>query len=249
MFQRPKQKTPCSEEAATEVESTTPQVSRDSVILWHRCWLQWVAPLDFWTSPRPFILEMPSNGSCIASSPWRDSRCPSETAAQASQDLLWFDRRTAGMVSSLDKMAGGRFWITRSLADPCVFLLHKGPPGEGSLEGIVGVATDDLLHGGGARHWEVIERIAKEYKLGKNQSGHGRFTGKDIRLQADGSIKIDQAVYVADKVKVIKLATLLAMYGLRSGTASESTGRFGLVGQGNKMRLSRTGGIAATVVS
>ena len=32
MFQRPKQKTPCSEEAATEVESTTPQVSRDSVI-------------------------------------------------------------------------------------------------------------------------------------------------------------------------------------------------------------------------
>ena len=155
--------------------------------------------------------------------------------------LAWYRHLTRRLVED--------FGYTRSLADPCVFLLHKGPPGEGSLEGIVGVATDDLLHGGGARHWEVIERIAKEYKLGKNQSGHGRFTGKDIRLQADGSIKTDQAVYVAAKVKVINLATLLAMYGLRSGTASESTGRFGLVGQGNKMRLSRTGGIAATVVS
>ncbi|OLQ01053.1 hypothetical protein AK812_SmicGene16199 [Symbiodinium microadriaticum] len=127
-----------SEEAATEVESTTPQVSRDSVI---------------------FVTQV------LASMRWNP-----------------------GFLDFTQAFHSG------------------GKPGEGSLEGIIGVATDDLLHGGGQRHWQVINRIAEEYKLGKNQSGQGRFTGKDIKLQDDGSITIDQAFYVADKVKVIKLA-------------------------------------------
>ena len=45
-----------------------------------------------------------------------------------------------------------------------------------------------------------IEQIAREYLLGKNQQGAGRFCGKDIALQPDGSIKIDQEFYVKDKV-------------------------------------------------
>ena len=68
------------------------------------------------------------------------------------------------------------------------------------LEGIIGLATDDMLHGGTDDHWNVIEQIAKEYKLGKNQRGAGRFTGKDIKLEMDGSISIKQAFYVKDKV-------------------------------------------------
>ncbi|CAE7336134.1 unnamed protein product, partial [Symbiodinium sp. CCMP2456] len=127
--------------AAAEVESTTPQVSRDSVI---------------------FVTQV------LASMGWD-------------------------------------FGYVRSIADPCVFLLHGQGSQSGSLDGIVGVATDDLLHGGTERHWQVIEKIATEYKLGKNQTGTGRFTGKDIKLQEDGSITIDQAFYVSDKVHLIKI--------------------------------------------
>ena len=70
------------------------------------------------------------------------------------------------------------------------------------LRGIIGLATDDMLHGGDEHHWQVIERIAKEYKLGKNQRGQGRFTGKDIRIKMDGSITIKQGFYVKDKVVI-----------------------------------------------
>ena len=54
------------------------------------------------------------------------------------------------------------------------------------MEGVIGMATDDMLHGGGDQHWSNIQHIATEYKLGKNQKGSGRFTGKDIRKEADG---------------------------------------------------------------
>ena len=68
------------------------------------------------------------------------------------------------------------FGYTSSKADPCVLLLHtKDDAQEPVLQGILGVATDDLLHGGGPAHWANIERIAKEYLLGKNQQGAGRF--------------------------------------------------------------------------
>ena len=44
--------------------------------------------------------------------------------------------------------------------------------------------------------------------------------GKDIKLQDDGSIMTDQAFYVADKVKVIKLTRArLSVQSFRSGAA------------------------------
>ncbi|CAE7350468.1 RE1 [Symbiodinium sp. CCMP2456] len=96
---------------------------------------------------------------------------------------------------------------TVSRADPCVFLLHeKGAQGENlRLKGVIGVATDDLLHGGDKDHWENIEKIARDYKLGKNQTNEGRFTGKDFKKQADGSITISQEFYVNEKVEQILL--------------------------------------------
>ena len=62
------------------------------------------------------------------------------------------------------------------------------------------MATDDLIHGGSEQHWANIAKIAQEYKLGKNQVGHGRFTGKDIKKEEDGSIVVNQAFYVKEKV-------------------------------------------------
>ena len=53
--------------------------------------------------------------------------------------------------------------------------------------------------------WKNIQKIADEYTLGKNQRGKGRFTGKDIELQLDGSIKINQEFYIKDRVHDIPL--------------------------------------------
>ena len=71
--------------------------------------------------------------------------------------------------------------------------------GKGTWSGFL---TYDMLHGGGHRHWEVINRIATEYELGKNQSGHGSFTGKDVRLQDDGSIMIMLLIRLRLRIKL-----------------------------------------------
>ena len=86
------------------------------------------------------------------------------------------------------------FGYRTSRADPCVFFLHTQDPATGNswLEGIIGLATDDMLHGGGAQHWRHIEQIATEYKLGKNQKGSGRFTGR-ISARRPTAFQIDQA--------------------------------------------------------
>ena len=52
------------------------------------------------------------------------------------------------------------------------------------------------------------------------RTSQGMEAGKDIKLQDDGSIMTDQAFYVADKVKVIKLARArLSVQSFRSGAA------------------------------
>ena len=67
---------------------------------------------------------------------------------------------------------------TQSVADPCIYYLHQdGAHGWDSLEGIISVATDDMLHGGNARHQAKMEYLNTKYKLGKFQYGEGRFTG------------------------------------------------------------------------
>ena len=59
----------------------------------------------------------------------------------------------------------------QSQADPCLYLLFDTPESSGRdedqerrLEGIIGVATDDLIHGGGPRHWRQMEWIQQHYK-------------------------------------------------------------------------------------
>ena len=101
-----------------------------------------------------------------------------------------------------------------------MFLLQeKNEDGEDqNLKGIIGVATDDLLHGGDADHWNNIEQIAKDYKLGKNQTMAGRFTGKDFKKQADGSITISQEFYVNEKVEQIPLSRNASNKDTRSVT-------------------------------
>ena len=93
-----------------------------------------------------------------------------------------------------------------SRADPCLFFLH-GPLHQGKrpLLGIIALATDDLLHGGGPEHLERMENLKRRYKMGKYQFENGRFCGKNYHTMPDGSIHIDQEHFVQEKVNVIKI--------------------------------------------
>jgi hypothetical protein len=72
------------------------------------------------------------------------------------------------------------------------------------LQGVISVATDDLLHGGDPTHWSKMEWSNKNYKLGKFTSGDGRFVGKEIKCQKDGSYLVHQPLF-AQKIEMIPI--------------------------------------------
>eukprot|EP00435_Cladocopium_sp_Y103_P030882 s671_g7.t1 len=90
---------------------------------------------------------------------------------------------------------------TCSSADPCLFHLFDE---QMNLQGLISVATDDLLHGGTDVHWQKMQWLNENYKLGKFSSGNGRFVGKEIQCRPDGSFLIHQPLYT-HKIDQIKL--------------------------------------------
>ena len=190
-----------SEAAAVEVECTTPQVGRDSVVFIVQVLasLGWVPGfLDFTQAfhsgdkiDRELYCTQPKEG-IPGAHPRQLVKLLKTCYGLTDGPLAWYKH--------LARRLQEDFGYQPSKADPCIFLLHAPENKGGELQGIVGVATDDLLHGGTGSHWSNIEQIAKEYLLGKNQTRSGRFCGKDITLQEDGSITIDQDFYVKDKV-------------------------------------------------
>ncbi|CAE7655231.1 RE1 [Symbiodinium sp. CCMP2592] len=197
-----------SEAAAVEVECRTPQVGIDSVIFIAQVLasMQWVPGfLDFTRAfhsgdkiDRQLYCSQPLEG-VPGAHPRQLINLLKTCYGLTDGPLAWYKHLARRLQTD--------FGYTPSKADPCVFLLHgKQGTEENILQGIVGVATDDVLHGGSPAHWANIEQIAREYLLGKNQTGTGRFCGKDISLQADGSIKIDQEFYVCDKVTKIPVS-------------------------------------------
>ena len=197
-----------SEQAAVEVECTTPQVSRDSVIFVTQVLASvgWTPGfLDFTQAfhsgdqiDRELYCSQPREG-VPGAHPRQLLKLLKTCYGLTDGPLAWYKHLARRLVQD--------FGYKASMADPCVFLKQEiHGTGSSTLRGIIGVATDDLLHGGDSEHWAVIDKIAQEYKLGKNQVGFGRFTGKDIKLEEDGSITISQAFYVEEKVPKIKLA-------------------------------------------
>ena len=88
------------------------------------------------------------------------------------------------------------FGYTQSRADPCLFFLHgESADGTTKLEGIISLATDDMIHGGTARHDQFMETLRSSYKMGKFQHDSGKFTGKDFKMLPDGSIMMSQENY------------------------------------------------------
>ena len=106
----------------------------------------------------------------------------------------------------------------QSIGDPCVYYLFDKNK---VLEGIVGIATDDLLHGGSPRHWALMESIKGKYKLGKFATGNGRFTGKEITVLPGGNIKVTQSLYVKEKIAEIPINKQRKGERLSSCTTSE----------------------------
>ena len=130
-----------------------------------------------------------------------------------------------------------------SHADPCVFyLFQEQEPLEiddnklnknletRTLSGIIGVATDDLLHGGGDRHWEKMRWLQQNYKMGKFSSGNRRFIGKEIEVNEDYSFKIHQRQYTEEKVKIIEIPKTRSKRRYDDCTPEEITQMRGLLG-------------------
>ena len=128
-----------------------------------------------------------------------------------------------------------------SQADPCLFYLFdknydknmEEATGQQApvrkLLGIIGVATDDLLHGGSTEHWEKMQWIQDHYKLGKFSKGNGRFVGKEIEY--DGvNIKVHQKQYIKDKIHQIPMAKQRKQQKFDTCTPSEVTEMRGLLG-------------------
>ena len=70
-------------------------------------------------------------------------------------------------------------------------MLHK----DDVLQGVIMLATDDLISGGTQEHWNRMNQLKGKYRFGKWDFDKGRFCGKDISRQKDGVIKISQEYY------------------------------------------------------
>lgn len=91
----------------------------------------------------------------------------------------------------------------KSKADPCLFYLFS--KNHEKLRGIIALATDDMVHSGDELHWKNMEWLRSQYKMGKYTVGDGKFTGKTIIQNSDGSISLHQKQYIEEKLHDIEL--------------------------------------------
>jgi len=91
----------------------------------------------------------------------------------------------------------------KSKADPCLFILYDD--NQTKIEGLIALATDDMIHGGTEKHWSNMEWLKQQYRMGKYTTGSGKFTGKMVEPADDGSILIHQKHYIEEKINVIKI--------------------------------------------
>lgn len=191
-----------SEENSENLETTTPQCGRETVlsVLQLLCSLRWTPGyLDF---TQAFHSGDQIQREIYAAQP-HDCPLPGYSPRQ----LLKLLKTCYGLLD------GPYAWYQHlkkvlcqlgyecSAADPCLFFLFDK---NRQLQGLISVATDDLLHGGTQVHWDKMKWINEHYKLGKFSTGNGRFVGKEISCRSDGSFLVHQPLN-AQKVNPIKL--------------------------------------------
>jgi len=195
-----------SEDGSEFLNSTTPQITRDGAMFVVQIIASMAWKLGFMDFTQAFHSGDPIDRLLFAEQP-REGM-PNMVPGQLIKILKTCYGLTDGPfawyrhISRVLKELG----YEASRADPCLFFLH-GPLHQGKrpLLGIIALATDDLLHGGGPEHLERMENLKRRYKMGKYQFEHGRFCGKNYRTMPDGSIHIDQEHFVQEKVNVIKI--------------------------------------------
>ena len=192
-----------SEWGAEEYDAATPQVARESMmmVLQVLCSMSWTPGyLDFTQAfhsgdaiQRELYAEQPAEG------------IPNMHKKQ----LLKILKCCYGLLDGpyawyvhLQKLLTQDLGYEMSRADPCLFFLFDT---QRRIKGIIGVATDDLLHGGDDDHWQRMKTIQKRYKLGKFGYGDGRFSGKEIKC-VDGGIKVCQPMYTQEKIHPIPVS-------------------------------------------
>ena len=194
-----------SEDGAEDLETTTPQCGRETVLctLQLICSHKWVPGyLDF---TQAFHSGDKIERELYASQP---PECP--LPGYNPRQLLRLLKTCYGLLDGpyawyqhLHRVLTEMLGYTQSAGDPCFF--HLRHPDTGHLEGVISVATDDLLHGGGDLHWQKMRWLNENYKLGKFSTGDGRFVGKEIRCRPDGSFLLHQPLF-AKKIQSVKIS-------------------------------------------
>ena len=194
-----------SEANILDLETTTPQVHRDTVVFTAQVIVsnEWEAGFaDFSQAfhsgdpiEREVYAEPPPEG-LPGVRPGQLLKLLKTCYGLTDGPAAWFKH----VVKLLTKTLGYR----QSVVDPCLFYLDSTTGS--SIDGIVAVATDDLLHGGNSRHREKMEEIKRRYKLGKYTFGSGRFVGKQFNRLADGSMMIEQSFYTSERIRPIEIS-------------------------------------------
>ncbi|CAE7225088.1 RE2, partial [Symbiodinium necroappetens] len=177
-----------SENGAEELDAATPQVTRDGVIAVTQIIVGQGWRLGFLDFTQAFHSGDPISRELYAEQP------PEGIPGLQRGQLLRLRKTCCGLLD------GPMAWFQH------LRRVLTQENGWKSLEGIISVATDDMLHGGGARHQEKMEYLNKTYKLGKFQYGEGRFTGKNFKPLPCGGVLIEQDHYVKEKIEAIPIA-------------------------------------------
>eukprot|EP00435_Cladocopium_sp_Y103_P056623 s299_g19.t1 len=198
-----------SEAALLELETSTPQVHRDSVIFAAQLMasMRWTPGFADFT--QAFHSGDPIDRELYAEQPVEG--LPGAARGQLIKLLKTCYGLTDGpyqWFKHIVKFLCDDLHYRQSVVDPCLFFLDSIPDKDGKshVEGVIALATDDLFHAGSERHAAKMEEIRSRYKLGKFTWGSGRFVGKEISQQSDGSILLDQKFYTEARVQPIPLS-------------------------------------------
>ena len=215
-----------SESGAEFIEATTPQVAKESVfftlqMLASHGWQ--IGHLDFTQAfhsggpiNRELYAELPIEG-LPGAHPRQLLRLRKTCYGLTDGPLAWY-QHLGGELKALG--------YQMSAIDPCLYFLRR----DDRLVGIIALATDDMVHGGEQAHWDCMESLRQRYKMGKYAVGNGRFTGKEIVQNPDGSILVHQAQYIRENVKEIPLERARRRQRYSRCTDDEVTALRGLIG-------------------
>ena len=188
-----------SETDLLDLETSTPQVHRDSVIFAAQLMatMNWTPGFADFTQAfhsgdpidRELYAEQPQEGLPGAAR-GQILRLKKTCYGLTDGPYAWYKH----IVRYITETLGYR----QSIVDSCLFYLDSEEESNGQprIDGVIALATDDLFHGGGQRHMDNMEKIRKTYKLGKFTWKNGRFVGKDVTQLEDGSILLDQKFYL-----------------------------------------------------